>query len=355
MDLSGWIAARTPSPLTHFDAAAAGRPSVASLRAQVEHLHREAETGAYVAEAWAEQGVLARGRARLGELVGLAGSDVAFTGSGADAFALLLPSWPLGRGARIGTIPGEYGANAAVLHELARHRGWELVALPVDALGRVTDLVPGLDLVTFPQIASQRGVVQPVAEVLSSGVPLVLDVAQALGQVEVPRGCAAYVGTSRKWLCGPRGVGFIAVDPAWEAGLHDPANLSTRLHDGVRRFEAMEGAIAARTGLAVAVTEWSAEVLPVVQQLSRALRTRLTEDSRWRVVEPVDEPTGITTLVVSDPFALRTRLVERGFLVSAVPTVRAADVPEPLLRVSTPPWLTPDDVDRFVLALASAV
>ena len=145
------------------------------------------------------------------------------------------------------------------------------------------------------------------------------------------------------------------MDPAWEPRLQDPANLSTRLHHGVRRFEAMEGAIAARAGLAVAATEWTSEVLPVVRDLSRALRAQLSEDSRWRLVEPVDEPTGITTLVVPDPFALRARLVERGFLVSAVPVVRAADVPEPLLRVSTPAWLSRDDLDRFVAELGRAV
>ena len=35
----------------------------------------------------------------------------------------------------------------------------------------------GLDLVTFPQVASQRGVAQPVHEVLAAGAPLLLDVA----------------------------------------------------------------------------------------------------------------------------------------------------------------------------------
>ncbi len=354
MSLQSWIESRSPGRVTHLDAAAAGRPSVAALAAQFAHLRREVETGGYIAEAEAEQGALPAGRQALGRLVGLPGEQVAYTDSGSTAFASLLEAWQLPAGSRIGTITGEFGANAAVLHVLAAQRGWNLVHLPVDDLGRITDLVPELDLLTFPQILSQRGVVQPVADVLASSVPLILDVAQSLGQADVPAGCAAYVGTSRKWMCGPRGVGMLAVDRAYEERLVSPPTMSSAVNTGMRQFEPLEANIAGRVGFAVAAQEWTPDVLPEIHRLATGLRALLGENPCWQVVESVDSATGITTLLIDDdPFAVRARLLGKGFLVSAVPVARAADVPQPLLRVSTPAWLTEVDLQAFVEALRS--
>lgn len=348
----GWVDARLPTARTHLDAASAGRASSAVLAAQIEHLRAEAD-GAYLAEADAEQEALAAGRAGLAALVGLAGDDVAFTGDGGSAFAVLVAAWPLGRGARVGTAASEYGGNARVLARLAAERGWELVPLPADRLGRVVDVPPGLDLLTLPQVASQRGVVQPVGALRDSGVPLLLDVAQALGQTDVPPGCAAYVGTSRKWLCGPRGVGFAVVDPAVQERLADPPTLAPTLHAGVRRFEQSEANIAGRLGLAVAVGEWTPALLPVVHERARQARGLLGAGG-WEVVEPPDEPSGITTLRAPDgvdPAAVRDALLDRGLVVSAVPASRAAELDRPVLRVSTAAWVRPDDLDALAAAL----
>jgi len=339
-----WVAARLPAELVHLDAAAAGRPSVAALEAEVRHLHAEAARGGYVAEAEAAPLVDA-GRAALGALVGLGG--VAFSDGAGSAFATLLQSWPLPPGARIGTVASEYGGNAKVLEQLAGLRGWTLVPLPVDGLGRVTG-VPACDLVTFPHVASQRGVVQPVEEVLASGVPLLLDVAQSLGQTPVPAGCAAYVGTSRKWLCGPRGTAFLAADPAWLPRLETPPTLTP--YEDLRRFDTQEAHVAGRAGLAVAAQEWTPEVLPVVHARAAYAR-RVLAETPWQVVEPVDEPTGITTLTGGDPLATRAALLERGLLVSAVPTTRSADLAAPVLRVSTAAWTQEHELDALAASL----
>jgi pyridoxal 5-phosphate dependent beta-lyase len=336
----------------HLDAASAGRTSSAGRTPQADHLRAEAG-GAYLAEADAERGPLARGRAALAALVGRTGDDLAFTGDGGSAFAVLMAAWPLGPGARVGTVASEYGGNARVLARLARERGWELVTLPADRLGRVVDVPAGLDLLTLPQVASQRGVVQPVEALRDSGVPVLLDVAQALGQTAVPGGCAAYVGTSRKWLCGPRGVGFVVVDPAWQERLTDPPTLAHTLHAGVRRFEQSEANIAGRVGLAVAVGEWTPALLPVVRERARQARG-LLDVGGWQVVEPQDEPSGITTLLAPDgvdPEAVRAALLARGAVVSVVPASRAAELDRPVLRVSTAAWVRPDDLDALAAAL----
>ena len=354
VDVDAWVSARLPSEVVHLDAAAAGRPSAAVLDEEVAHLRREAQTGAYVAEVQAQQ-ALDAGRAAVGALLGLGGDDVALPSNAADAFAAVLAAWPLPAGSRVGSVASEYGPNAAVLARLAAERGWRVVPLPVDGLGRVVDVPAGLDLLALPQVASQRGVNQPVAALRDSGVPVLLDVAQSLGQTDVPAGCAAYVGTSRKWLCGPRGVGLLAVDPAWAPLLRPPPGAAGHLA-GVRRWDAAEAHVAGRVGLGRAVQEWTPDLLPVVAARAATARQLLAQ-TPWRVVEPVDEPTGITTLVPppgADVAATRAALLAQGLLTSAVPAERAADLAGPVLRVSTAAYVQPDDLAALAAALAPA-
>ena len=348
-----WVRDRMPTAVTHLDAAAAGRVSQAAWEAEVEHLRQEAAVGGYVAEAAAEP-VLQDGRRALSGMVGLEPLDVAFSDGAGTSFAVLLAAWPLRPGARIGTVDSEYGGNARVLRALAAERGWQLVTLPTDAAGRVTDVPDGLDLVTFPQVPSQRGLAQPVEQVRDRGVPLLLDVAQSLGQVPVPAGCAAYVGTSRKWLCGPRGVGFAVVPPQWQEQLTEPPTLAPAMASGVRRWESMEAHVAGRVGLAVAAQEWTPELPAVIAGLATHARHCLDGAAGRQVLEHPDEPTGITTLRPPpgvDPATVRAGLLEDGFVVSAVATSRADDMTTPVLRVSTPAWVSADDVDALAAAL----
>jgi pyridoxal 5-phosphate dependent beta-lyase len=348
-----WVRNRLPASVTHLDAAAAGRVSQAALAAQLEHLRQEAAVGGYVAEAAAEP-ALHDGRRALARFVGLGPTDVAFSDGAGTSFAVLLAAWPLPDGARIGTVGSEYGGNARVLRALAAARGWRLVPLPTDAVGHVTDLPDGLDLVTFPHVPSQLGVAQPVEQVRDSGVPLLLDVAQSLGQTPVPAGCAAYVGTSRKWLCGPRGVGFAVVSPTWQQQLSEPPTLAPAMVSGVRRWESLEAHVAGRLGLAVAAQEWTPELSDVVAGLAAHARRVLDGIGGWTVLEPADEPTGITTLrppAGVDPVQVRGALLHEGFVVSAVPTSRADDMTTPVLRVSTPAWVTAGDLDALADAL----
>lgn len=350
MSVSAWVADRVPTDLVHLDAAGAGRVATAVLEAETAHLRREAEVGPYVAEAGADLGP---GRAALGSMTGLGAGDVFFSEGAAQAFALLLDAWPLPSGARVGTVPGEFGGHARVLAHRAARYGWELVPLPADHLGRVTGVPAGLDLLTLPQVASHRGVGQPMSEVLGSGVPVLLDVAQSLGQVEVPAGAAAYVGTSRKWLCGPRGVGFGVVDPSWQDRLAPAVTLKHHEAEGMARYDSAEAHIAGRVGLMQAARSWSPALVPVIASAASAARVLLEGAGGWEVVEPVDEPTGITTLrhPSADPVAVRTALLERGFLTSVAPAYRAADLSGPLLRVATHAWVTPGDLDALAGAL----
>lgn len=352
MSAPAWVAERLPTDLVHLDVAAAGRVSAGVLDRQVVHLTAEAEQGAYVAEV-AAAAELDAGRAALAALVGLGADDVFFTDGASTAFASVIDAWPLPSGSRIGVVASEFASNAMVLQRRAAEHGWQLVELPCDRLGHVTEVPSGLDLLALPAVPSQRGIWQPVDELLASGVPLVLDVAQAAGQVAIPAGAAAYVGTSRKWLCGPRGVGFAAIAPQWQQQLTAPAALNALEQSGVRRFDSTDPHVAGRLGLSLAARTWSPALLPAVAAAGAAARVLLEGAGGWRVVEPVGEPTGITTLTHdwADPFATRLAVLDRQILVAAVPVTRSQDQRTPVLRVSTAAWATPEDLEALAAAL----
>ncbi|MGY1841703.1 MULTISPECIES: ergothioneine biosynthesis PLP-dependent enzyme EgtE [unclassified Modestobacter] len=365
-----WRAARPRPAGVHLDSAACSRQSTAVLDAVTAHTRRQAEAGAH-AERDVE-GLLQQGRSVLGGLVGLAAADVAFTESASASVRTLFSRWRLPAGARIGVLPGEYWHNAAVFADA----GLTPQLLPADPLGRA-DLA-GVErvLATHPPallhvtlVASHRGVVQPGRELAAlcraAGVPLVLDAAQALGHVDCDLGADAVYGTSRKWLAGPRGVGFLAARPAVTARMtpvvgpelfDDPGEV-----DHARWYESSDAHTAGRVGLVHAVGEHLAagpdRVRARLAGLGRATRELLDGRGGWRVVEPLDEPTAITTL--RPPAGVDVRQTVRrlqaahGVVVTPVGRERARpELSGPVLRVS--PHLDATTADLGVLAGALA-
>src|ERR1700722_14771590 len=132
-----WRAARPKVAGLHLDSAACSRQSFAVIDAAAQHARHEAEVGGYVA-AEAAAPVLDAGRAAVGALTGMNGSDVAFTTGSTNALDILLSSWPGER--TVACLPGEYGPNLAVMAV----NGFKVSALPADDFGRLAvDAVAG--------------------------------------------------------------------------------------------------------------------------------------------------------------------------------------------------------------------
>ena len=75
---------------------------------------------------------------------------------------------------------------------------------------------PRTRLVACSHVSWVGGAVVDVAAVKATGVPLLLDAAQALGAVPVDvhsLGCDFYAASGQKWLCGPDGSGCLWVEP----------------------------------------------------------------------------------------------------------------------------------------------
>jgi hercynylcysteine S-oxide lyase len=364
-----WRAVRPKVAGLHLDSAACSRQSFAVIDAAAQHARHEAEVGGYVA-AEAAAPVLDAGRAVVAALTGMSGSDVVFTTGSNNALDILLSSWP---GARtVACLPGEYGPNLVVM--LAN--GFQTRAMPADDFGRLAtddaarqlaDDPPAL--VHLTPLASHRGVAQPLAEMAEVcrdlGVPLVVDAAQALGHLDCAVGAAAVYSSSRKWMAGPRGVGVLAIRPDLAQRLR-PRLLPPELGLGIpvmQSLELGEANVAARVGYSVALGEHLAagpgQVRGGLAQLGRMTRTALADVKGWRVVEPLDEPTAITTLAPvdgADPQQVRAWLIaERGIVTTYVELQRAPfEMTMPVLRASPHVDTTAEDLDQFAEALAAA-
>ena len=364
-----WRAARPKVAGLHLDSGACSRQSFAVIDATAQHARHEAEVGGYVAAAAAAP-ALDAGRAAVAALTAMAASDIVYTTGSNHSLDLLLSSWTGPR--TVACLPGEYGPNLAVMAA----NGFEVSALPVDEDGRLAidgaaaalaaDL-PGL--VHLTALASHRGIVQPARELADVcrglGVPLVIDAAQALGQIDCAVGADAIYSSSRKWMAGPRGVGVLAIRPALAARLRPrlpppdwdlPFTVMERLEHG-------ETNLAARIGLSVALGEHLAagpeNIRARLAELGRLTRTTLSDVDGWRVVEPVDEPTSITTLAPTngaDPQRVRAWLIaERGIVTTYAEVQRAPfEMVAPVLRASPHVDTTADDLDVFAEALAAA-
>ena len=364
-----WRAARPKAAGLHLDSAACSRQSFAVIDAAAQHARHEAEVGGYVA-AEAAAAVLDAGRAAVGALTGLGGSDVVFTTGSNNALDILLSSWAGER--TVACLPGEYGPNLAVM---AANR-FQVSALPADDLGRlaVEDAARRLAddppaLVHLTPLASHRGVVQPVAALAEVcrdlGLPLVVDAAQALGHLDCAVGAAAIYSSSRKWLAGPRGVGVLAIRPELAQRLR-PRLPPPEMGLGIpvmKSLELGEANVAARVGYSVALGEHLAagpgQIRDRLAQLGRMTRTALADVKGWRVVEPLGEPTAITTLAPTDgadPERVRAWLIaERGIVTTYAEVQRAPyEMTMPVLRASPHVDTTAEDLDQFAEALAAA-
>jgi hercynylcysteine S-oxide lyase len=365
-----WRAARPPVAGLHLDSAACSRQSFAVLDAAARHARREAEVGGYVA-AEAAKPVLDAGRTAVATLAGMPDAEVVFTTGSRHALDLLLASWPPGR-RRLACLPGEYGPNLAVM---AAH-GFARRPLPTDDEGRVVidKAAAGLaadppDLVHLTAVASHRGVVQPLRQMTQLcgelGLPLVVDAAQALGQVGCAAGADVTYTSSRKWIAGPRGVGALAVRPTLMQRLRPrlpPPEWISSL-SVAQRLELGEANIAARVGFSLALVEHVAFGSPAVHarlaEVGRISRTVLADVRGWRVVESVDEQSAITTLAPvdgADPEKVRAWLIaERRILTTSASVERAPmELTAPVLRISPHLDTTADDLSTFAAALADA-
>jgi pyridoxal 5-phosphate dependent beta-lyase len=366
---------RPLSTFVHLDAAAAGRASRQVLAAVAGYAERESVTGAYVAAAQAEP-VLSAGRSALGELLGVEAGGIAFVESATAALGVLLRAWPLMAGSTVAVLPSEWGPALDAFTD----RGLRVAVLAVDgsgvldtgALRQFVAMTPPA-FVHLDLVASHRPLVQPVSEAVTicheAGVPVWVDAAQGLGQVDAACGADAIYATSRKWLCGPRGVGVIGVASSWWRRLRPRASEMDReewlpAQSPVLLLESREAHVAGRVGLCAAVAEHvalgPAQVRSRLAEVGQLTREALAGVPGWEVLPAPDGAGGAITALrptAGQKVAATCAMLlaeHRIVTTAAVPARAPREMKEPYLRISPHVDVRPEDLAMLRRALPAS-
>ncbi len=356
------------------------------LDAVVGHLELEARIGGYEA-ADAVRDRLEGIYSSIARLLGARPDDIALVDSSTTAWNALARSVPVAAGARVLCTRAEYGSNALILLQLAERTGCQIVLVDDDGDGQVDleaferALQDGpVAFASLVHVPTGSGLINPAEEVgrlcRAAGVPLLLDACQSVGQLPIDVGsigCSALTASSRKFLRGPRGTGFLWVDPELLPRLR-PATADLRgadwvapdryeLRAGVRRFEQFEADYAARLGMGAAVDHalgWGVDAIAErVQALAAGLRGRLAEIPGVAVHDKGARRCAITTCSVAGvPLSevvdrLRAQAINVGVV---LPGFAQHDLPHrglgELVRPSVHYTTTDAELDRAVAAIA---
>ena len=369
--------------LNNAGAALMPRPVQEALHA---HLALEAEVGGYeAADARAE--AVAGAHAAVAALVGAEARHIAFTSSATAAFVQAMSAFDLQRGDVVVTTRADYTSYQIQFLSLAARLGVTVVHAENGPDGgvdpqSVREIVrrTRCRLVHVSWIPTHSGLVQDAAAVGAvceeAGVSYLVDACQAVGQMPIDVAtlkCDYLTATARKFLRGPRGIGFLyASDRALQRGDHplfvdmrgatwvDPG--SYRLAETAARFEEWEFAYALVLGLGAAAEYAAAVGVDVAHdrawRLAARLRTLLADLPGVRVLDPGARPSAIVTASLGRPAgAVMQHLRGRGINTSA--TLRwyglrafaGTDV-ESALRLSPHYYNTDEELDRAVDALA---
>jgi selenocysteine lyase/cysteine desulfurase len=375
----------------HLNHAGASLLSTPVLSAMKRYLDDEARIGGYrqaVRTAEHREQI----RADIARLIHAPPEGIAFTTSATDSWntIFLTLAERLGPGARIIVDSALYGSHAITLLRTCERTGARLERVGDDPAGRL-DLgaleralaLPGVALACLTHMPTSSGLVNPMEDAAqrcsAAGVPLVVDACQSVGQwpVFVDRmPCVALTATGRKYLRGPRGTGFLYVDPAALPGLVPPTpdlrgavwtgDGSYELVADARRFERWEQDLAAVHGLGVAVEQaLDIGILAIrhrIEGLASRLRHQLAELPGVRVLDRGPELSGICTFTLRDraPEAVKAALAAAGVVVSVSHhTSGRWDLGpkgvDAVVRASVHVLNTEDELDRAVAALAALI
>ena len=374
----------------HLNNAGAALMPAPILRAVTEHLELEARIGGYEASDEKKAEIAAAYEA-LGSLIGADPENIAVTENATASFIQALSSVPFAPGDVIVTTRNDYISNQIMYLSLQSRIGIELVRAPEDPSGGVDVMAmeevihrrrPKLVAVTH--IPTNSGLVQKVADVgdmcRQRDILYLVDACQSVGQMPVDVeeiGCDFLSATARKFLRGPRGVGFLYVSERaldmgleplfpdmrgadWiEADLYQPA-------PGAQRFENWEFPYALVLGMGRAA-EYALDLgLEAIRDRAWALaamaRDRLAEIDTLQVLDRGLERCAIVTVSVEGRHAaeLVSSLAEAGISTNvAIRDYAVLDFDdkgvESAVRVSPHYYNTEEEIEELVSTLSGLV
>jgi isopenicillin-N epimerase len=171
--------------------------------------------------------LLAESRAALGKYLGTGADNLVYTQNVTISLNIVARSLELGAGDEVLSSSHEYGAMDRTWRFLSKERGFAYLNQTV-SLGSKTDFIesfwsgvtPRTRVIFLSHITSPTAVIFPVEQVIcrarAAGILTVIDGAHAAGQIPLDLdalGADFYGGNLHKWLCAPKGAGFLYARP----------------------------------------------------------------------------------------------------------------------------------------------
>ncbi len=300
----------------------------------------------------------AQARAGYARVLGAPVETVALTDSTTSGINTVLSGLAFAPGDEIVTSDQEHPGLLAPLRRLAVRDGVQIKVAPFSAVAEAVG--PETKLIAVSHVSWVGGEVADVPALVATGVPVLLDAAQALGAIalDLPgSGVDFYAGSGQKWLCGPEGSGALYVradrlddlEPPW------PSYATVADHDNPLTSDLAASASRLDTSFPPAQrSAWAVASLGVFESAgwdwvyARAgfMASTLADGLTERGLDVA--PRGPSTLVSWRPrgelTAEVTRLAESGILVRAIPT-------HGLLRAACGAWTVEEDVVALIDAV----
>ena len=372
--------------VVHLNNAGAALVPQPVIDATIGHLQLEAKIGGYEAADEAAEQIQTTYDASA-KLIGAQPDEIAVVENATRAFDMVFYAIPFQPGDRILTSVSEYSSNVISYLQVAKKTGAVVEVVQNDEHGQldVAALRNMMDqrvkLIAISHIPTNGGLVQPVEEIgkvaREADVLYLLDACQSVGQLPLDVnaiGCDMLSATSRKFLRGPRGVGFLYVRRGLSEQLEPPfldnhaatwvdAN-TYEIRPDARRFENWESNVAGKIGMGVAV-EYALDVgiqpgWERIQLLADGLRERISAIEGVQVRDLGKQKCGIVSFTLdridSGSIMERMALHQVNVRTSSVFSTRydmAARGVDLFVRASVHYYNTEAELDRMADVLAS--
>jgi len=350
----------------------------------LDHLRLEASHGAYEAENRASS-ALERVYDSLASLLGAHRDEIAVIENSTRAWDMGFYSLHFDPGDRILTSEAEYASNYIAFLQVAKRTGAVVEPIPSDATGRLSvekleEMIdPRVKLISITYVPTNGGLVNPARAVGAvarrAGIPYMIDACQAVGQMPVnvtDLDCDMLSGTGRKFLRGPRGIGFLYVRRSFLEGLEPPfldmhaaswtARNKYEMRPDARRFETWEYNVASKLGLGKAVDYAMSWGIDAIWQrswgLAAMLRRQLSDMNGVTVHDLGLEKCAIVTFTKEgkEPSRIKHSLAEQGINVTVTDDTSTRIDMETrgitaMVRASVHYYNTEEEIERFCRAL----
>ena len=370
----------------HFNNCGSALPPTPVLETVINHLKREASIGGYEAADEAQERLNAVYDSTA-KLIGSQPDEIAVIENATRAWDMAVYGYKFSPGDRVLLCRAEYVSNVIALLQLKERHQIEIIVIDDDEYGQIDlvhleqELAKGAEMVTLTHTPTSGGLINPAKSVgtlcNAYNTFFVLDACQSIGQVPInvkEIGCQVLSATSRKYLRGPRGVGFLYVEESALDQIEPPfldlraatwtSDMGYEIVDGAKRFENWETNFAGKLGLGAAIDyalDLTVEKTSIrLKALAEILRSKLASLNELSIHDQGQDKGGIVTFSIE---GLESEVVSQKLRAQKINTSTTAPgaarfdldhrgIPT-VVRASTHYYNSEEEIDCFVSAVAA--